>query len=51
MIIFSETYYAESLPDLEQDVYEAIKNLPKDENGFTIGEFVVNIYHITDEQD
>ena len=45
MIIFNRTYYAESLPDLEQDIFDAIAeaDIEMDEHGFEKGSFKVTI--------
>lgn len=45
MIIFDQIYDAESIVDVEQDVYNAIfySGIPIDEHGFQLGEFKVTI--------
>lgn len=45
MILFDKIYDAESIVDVEQDVYDAIfySGIPIDEHGFHLGEFKVTI--------
>lgn len=46
-IIFQKNYDAESLCDVERDVYEALNDdvteIPKDEHGFELGTFKITI--------
>jgi hypothetical protein len=48
MIVFQKEYYAESLPDLDQDIMDMYDNrqfeeIPVDEHGFHTGKFTVTI--------
>ena len=45
MIILDKTYYAESLPDLSEDICDAIDiaDIETDEHGFQKGSFRVTI--------
>lgn len=38
-------YSAESLMDIEQDISEVVDNLPKDDNGMTIGNIIVEVWY------
>lgn len=49
-IILNNEYSAESIVDIEQDVYDSLDGLPQDEHGFVKGWLEVRVTHCWEEE-